>query len=164
MAGVLLGVIPATAAFDGFKNDVVVIIAAALVVSAAFARSGLAEMVLSPILARLASEQTEVTVLAGAASLLSMATKNVGALAILLPVAQEHARRTGVSPSRLLMPMAFASLLGGLVTLVGTSPNIIVSEVRQQALGRPFGMYDFAPVGLSLAAIGLIFVSLAYRL
>jgi di/tricarboxylate transporter len=164
MAGVLTGVVPAQHAFDGFKNDVVVIIAAALVVSAAFARSGIAERVLRPVLAGLKREGSQVAALTTATALLSMATKNVGALAILMPVAQQLCRRTGTSPARLLMPMASASLLGGLVTLVGTSPNIIVSQVRQQSLGKPFGMYDFAPVGLGLTAIGLLFLVFGYRL
>ncbi len=164
LAGLLLGVIPAAEAFDGFKNDVVVIIAAALVVSAACERSGVAELVLRPVLARLHSCQTQVPALAFATALLSMATKNVGALAILMPVAGQLAARTGTPLSRLLMPMSFASLLGGLVTLVGTSPNILVSEVRQHTLGRPFAMFDFAPVGLSLTVMGVAFLSFAYRL
>jgi di/tricarboxylate transporter len=164
LVGVIAGVIPAEHAFDGFKSDVVVIIAAALVVSAAFARSGLVEVILAPVLARLKSEASQVRVLTAATAVLSMLTKNVGALAILLPVAQQLARRTGSAPSRLLMPMASASLLGGLVTLVGTSPNIIVSQVRQQDLGKPFGMYDFEPVGLGLTAIGLLFLTFGYRL
>jgi di/tricarboxylate transporter len=163
LAGVLLGVIPAAHAFDGFKNEVVVIIATALVVSAAFERSGVAEMALRPVLARLSSERTQVPVLTAATAVLSMATKNVGALAILMPVASQLAKRTGTSISRLLMPMSFASLLGGLVTLVGTSPNILVSEVREQTLGKPFGMYDFARVGLSLTLGGVLFLAFAYR-
>lgn len=164
LGGVLVGVIPAKTAFDGFKNDVVLIIAMALVVSAAFARSGIVEVALRPILGKLNSERTQVPALVSATALLSMATKNVGALAILMPVASQLARRTGTSISRLLMPMAFASLLGGLVTLVGTSPNIIVSEVREHTLGKPFAMYDFAPVGLSLTAVGLLFLAFAYPL
>ena len=164
LAGVLLGVIPAKSAFDGFKNDVVLIIAMALVVSAAFARSGIVEVVLRPVLGRLNSERSQVPALATATALLSMTTKNGGALAILMPVASQLSRRTGTSLSRLLMPMAFASLLGGLVTLVGTSPNIIVSEVREHTLGKPFAMYDFAPVGLSLTAVGLVFLAFAYPL
>ena len=102
--------------------------------------------------------------MAAATALLSMATKNVGALAILMPVAQQLSRRTGTSISRLLMPMSFASLLGGLVTLVGTSTNIIVSQVREETLGKPFHMYDFAPVGLGLTGLGLVFLAFAYRL
>jgi len=164
LTGVLIGVVPAASAFDGFKSDVVVIIAAALVVSAAFQRSGVVEIALRPLLSRLKTERSQVPALAAATALLSMATKNVGALAILMPVAQQLARRTGTSPSRLLMPMSFASLLGGLVTLVGTSTNIIVSQVREQVLGKPFGMYDFAPVGLGLTALGLVFLAFAYRI
>ena len=163
LASVLLGLTPAKKAFDGFANDVVVIIACALVVSAGFARSGVIEAMLRPIAPRLKSARTQVPVFVAATALLSMATKNVGALAILMPIALQTARRTGTSPSSLLMPMSFASLLGGLVTLVGTSPNIIVSEVRENVLGKPFGMYDFAPVGLGLTALGVVFLAFAYR-
>jgi di/tricarboxylate transporter len=164
LASVALGVTPAKKAFDGFANEVVVIIACALVVSAGFARSGVIEALLRPIAPKLKSPQTQAPVFVAATALLSMATKNVGALAILMPIALQTARRTGTSPACLLMPMSFAALLGGLVTLVGTSPNIIVSQVRQDVLGKPFGMYDFAPVGLSLAVMGVIFLSFAYRL
>jgi len=164
LTGVLIGVVPAAHAFDGFKSDVVIIIASALVVSAAFQKSGVVELVLRPLLSRLKTERTQVPVLAAATALLSMGSKNVGALAILMPVAQQVSRRTGTAVSRLLMPMSFASLLGGLVTLVGTSTNIIVSQVRHDALGKPFGMYDFAPVGLGLTALGLIYLAFAYRI
>jgi len=164
LTGVLIGVVPAASAFDGFKSDVVVIIAAALVVSAAFDRSGIVEVVLRPLLSKLKREQTQVPALAAATALLSMASKNVGALAILMPAAQQLSRRTGTPVSRLLMPMSFAALLGGLVTLVGTSTNIIVSQVREQTLGKPFGMFDFAPVGLGLTALGLVFLAFAYRI
>jgi di/tricarboxylate transporter len=93
-----------------------------------------------------------------------MATKNVGALAIMMPVALQVARRTGSAPSRLLMPMAFGAMAGGMVTLVGTAPNIIVAQVRQEVVGQSFGMYDFAPVGLGLTAIALAFLAFGYRL
>jgi di/tricarboxylate transporter len=162
--GLLSGVVPTKLAFDGFKNDVVVIIATALVVSAAFARSGVVEALLRPLLGRLKSERGLAPVLTVATALVSMTTKNVGALAMLMPVAMQAARRTGASPSRLLMPMSFASLVGGLVTLVGTSTNIIVSQVREQTVGKPFGMYDFAGVGLSLTAVCLVYLVFAYRL
>ena len=91
--------------------------------------------------------------------------KNIGALAIFLPIAVQVARRSGTPPSKLLMPMAFDSpLIGGLVTLVGTSPNILVSRVRSELLGVPFGMFDFAPVGLGVVAAGLAFLSVGWRL
>jgi di/tricarboxylate transporter len=164
LAAVVLGLVPPDQAFAGFSSEVVVIIACALVVSAGFSRSGLIEALLRPITPRLTSLRSQVPVFTGAVSILSMATKNVGALAILMPIALQTARRSKTPASRLLMPMSFASLLGGLVTLVGTSPNIIVSQMRRDLLGRPFGMYDFAPVGLGLTAIGLIYLAFAYRL
>lgn len=162
--GILIGVIPADQAFNGFSDDVVVIIAAALVLSAAISRSGVIEAVLRPLTGRLRSAQGQVALLVLAVTGLSMVTKNVGALAIMMPVAIGLARRTGTPLSRLLMPMAFASLLGGLVTLVGTSPNILVSEVRERTTGEPFAMFDYAPVGLVLAFGGALFLMVGYRL
>jgi len=164
LAAVLLGLVAPAKAFAGFSNDVVVIIACALVVSAGFGKSGLVEAVLRPITPRLKTTASQVALFVTVVTLLSMATKNVGALAVMMPVAIRTARQSGAPPSRLLMPMSFGSLLGGLVTLVGTSPNIIVSQVRQDLFGRPFGMYDFAPVGLGLAAMGVLFLVFAYRL
>ena len=123
LAGVLTGVVPAAHAFEGLGDDVVVIIGAALIVSVAIDRSGVIEALMRPILPRLGTEQRQVPVLVAAVTLLSMVSKNVGALAIFIPVAMQLARRTGTAASRLLMPMAFGSLVGGLVTLIGTSPQ-----------------------------------------
>lgn len=164
LAGIAIGVVPAKDAFSGFSNDITVIIAAALVVSAAFAKSGIVEAVLRPLIPRLKTEKSQVPVLTAAVTVLSTATKNVGALAILMPVALQLSRRTGSSPSRLLMPMAFGAMMGGMVTLVGTAPNIIVSQVREEMLGKPFGMYDYTPVGLALALLGLAFLTFGYRI
>ncbi|MBB5771700.1 di/tricarboxylate transporter [Brevundimonas vesicularis] len=159
-----IGIIPAEAAFDGFKNDVTVIIACALIVSAAFARSGVIELAMRRVMPLLKTERSQVPVLTGAVTLLSMATKNVGALAIMMPVALQVARQTKSSPARLLMPMAFGAMAGGMVTLVGTAPNIIVAEVRQSIVGEPFAMFDYAPVGLALTLIALAFLAFGYRL
>ena len=104
VCGVAAGVVPPAKAFGGFTSDVVVIIASALVISAAMAKSGVVEQLLQPFLSRLKTPATQVPVLAGSTAVLSMATKNVGALAILMPVAQQLARRTGTSPSRLPAP------------------------------------------------------------
>ena len=163
LIGMAVGIVPVKSAFTGFTSDVVVIIASALVVSAAIAKSGVIEMGIRPLLARLKSLSVQVPVMAGATALLSILTKNVGALAILMPTALKLGRTEGSSVSALLMPMSFMSLLGGLVTLVGTSTNIIVSQVREETLGKPFRMFDFAPVGLCLTALGLVVVSLCWR-
>lgn len=163
-AGIATGLIPIEAAFSGFSNDIVIIIASALVLSAAIARSGLVDMLMAPLLPHLKDERSQVPVLAGVTTILSMATKNVGALALMMPSALQIAKRSGVSAGRLLMPMSFGSLVGGLAVLVGTSPNIIVSEVRDKALGKPFLMFDFLPVGGTLAILAVIYLSFAYRL
>ncbi|WBO23431.1 SLC13 family permease [Sphingomonas abietis] len=164
LIGMTVGVVPVKQAFTGFTSDVVVIIASALVVSAAIAKSGVIETALRPLLSRLRHLSVQVPVMAAVTALLSIVTKNVGALAILMPTALKLGRTEGSSVSALLMPMSFMSLLGGLVTLVGTSTNIIVSQVRQDALGKPFGMFDFAPVGLGLTLLGLVVVSICWRL
>lgn len=164
IAGLAIGVVPAEDAFDGFRNDVTVIIACALVVSAAFAKSGIVQLALQRILPLLKTERSQVPVLTGVVTLLSMCTKNVGALAIMLPVAQQVSRRTGSSVSRLLMPMSFGAMIGGLTTLVGTAPNIIVSQSRQELLGKPFNMFDYTPVGLILTGCALVFLTFGYRL
>jgi len=162
--GMVTGDVPVKQAFSGFTSDVVVIIACALIVSAAIQQSGVTEWALRPLLGRLKRASVQVPVLSGATAILSTLTKNVGALAILMPVAMRVARNSETSASSLLMPMSFMSLLGGLVTLVGTSTNIIVSQVREETFGQPFQMYDFAPVGLALTLLGLLFVSFGWRL
>ncbi len=162
--GLAIGIIPAKHAFEGFSDEVVVIIAAALVVSAGIARSGVVEAAMRPIAPKLKTTARQVPVLSAACMLLSMVTKNVGALAIFLPVAMQLCRRNKTPVSSVLMPMAFAAMLGGIVTLVGTAPNILVAKVRADTTGTPFGLFDFAPVGLVVALSGLAFVSFAWRL
>src|SRR5690606_10751351 len=143
LASVIAGIVPADEAFDGFGSDIVIIVASALIVSAAVARSGVVEIVLRKVGPFLGSTQSQVLGLVASVTLLSAFVKNVGALAMLIPVAFQLARRSGTAPSSLLMPMAFGSLLGGLMTLIGTSPNIIVSQMREQITGEPFRMFDF---------------------
>lgn len=158
------GLVPFDRAFSGFSDDIVIIVGAALVVSAAIARSGVTDAVVQRFAPRLSTVRLQLLVLTATVALLSAFVKNIGALAILLPVAFQMARRSGVSPSLFLMPMAFASLLGGLMTLVGTSPNIIVARVRAEMGEAPFRMFDFLPVGGALTVVGLIFLVLCYRL
>jgi di/tricarboxylate transporter len=164
LAAVLIGIVPADKAFSGFSDDIIAIIASALVVSAAVARSGIVERALQPIAPYLTTKSIQVVVLAGTVAALSGFVKNIGALAMLMPVAFALARKNETSPSVYLMPMAFGSLLGGIVTLVGTSPNILVSRVRQEITGEPFSMFDFTPVGLILAIAGLVFLAVGWRL
>jgi di/tricarboxylate transporter len=164
LAATLLGVVPYDAAFTGFGDDIVIIVASALVVSAAVERSGVVEAALHAFAPRISSVRGQLVLLVATVTVLSAFVKNIGALAMMMPVAFQLARRSSVSPSLFLMPMAFGSLLGGLMTLIGTSPNIIVSRVREELIGQPFSMFDFAPVGVGLAAAGLVFLAIGYRL
>ncbi|MCQ8239750.1 SLC13 family permease [Rhizosaccharibacter radicis] len=163
-AALLTGLVSPEHAFSGFSSEVVVIIAAALVISAAIGRSGIVENLMHPLLPHLRSVQAQVPVLVTAVGLLSMFCKNVGALAIFMPTAQQLARRGKRSPSNLLMPMSFAALLGGLSTLIGTAPNILIAQIREDLEGKPFGMFSFAPVGLVIGAVGITFLTFGYRL
>jgi di/tricarboxylate transporter len=163
-ASVAVGIVPANEAFSGFSDDVVIIVAAALLVSAAVAKSGVTEQVMQPLAPYLRSTRSQVFVLVLAVIVLSTFIKNVGALAILMPVAFQLAKRTGTPPSQLLMPLSFGSLMGGLITMVGTSPNIIVSRLREEIVGQPFQMFDYTPVGLGLSVLGLLCITLTYRL
>ncbi|MCB5175020.1 MULTISPECIES: SLC13 family permease [Microvirga] len=164
LVAVLVGIVPADRAFSGFSDDIVFIVASALLVSAAVAKSGVLEAALNRIGPYLRTTQIQIIVLVGVVTVLSAFVKNIGALAMMIPVAFQIARRSNTAPSCFLMPMAFGSLLGGIVTLVGTSPNIIVSRVRGDLLGQPFEMFDFAPVGLGIAAAGVAFLAFGYRL
>ena len=164
LTGMVVGIVPAKEAFAGFADDIVVIVGSALVVSAGISRSGVVEVAMRPLARHMRTTVAQVVILTGAVTFLSAIVKNIGALAIFLPIAVQMAQRTGTPLSWLLMPMAFGSLLGGLMTLVGTSPNIIVSRMRAEILGQPFGMFDFTPVGLTISLAGLAFLAFGWRL
>ncbi|MGV3512208.1 MAG: SLC13 family permease [Novosphingobium sp.] len=161
---IAIGVVSPKAAFTGFSDDIVVIVGSALVLSAAVQRSGMIELALQSLAQRIRRPQGQMLALSAAVGVSSGFIKNVGALAMLMPGAVQMARRNKASPSLYLMPMAFASLLGGLTTLIGTSPNIIVSRVREEMTGEPFRMFDYLPTGLALLVMGLAFLSVGWRL
>lgn len=164
VAALALGVVKPVDAFSGFSDDIVIIVGSALVLSAAVQRSGAIEVLMRWMTARASRIRSQLLLLTATVGLASALVKNVGALAMLMPAAMQLARKRGASPAVFLMPMSFASLLGGLMTLVGTSPNIIVSRVREDMTGEPFGMFDYLPTGLVLLVVGLVFLRFAYRL
>jgi di/tricarboxylate transporter len=164
LVAVLLGLVKPADAFTGFSDDIVIIVGSALVVSAAISRSGIMDLLLRRFSPERRGPRAQLVILVVSVALMSAFVKNIGALAIMLPVAMQMARKSGVSPSRFLMPMAFASLLGGLMTQIGTSPNIIVSRLREKMTGEPFTMFDYTPVGAALTIVGVIFLVIAYRL
>jgi len=164
LAAIAVGVVPVDKAFSGFSDQVVIIVAAALVVSSGVGKSGVISRLIRRSESVVKTPGSQVLLLSSTVAILSSFMKNIGALAIFLPVALQIARRTGTSASTLLMPMAFGSLIGGIVTLVGTSPNILVSRVREETLGKPYAMFDFAPVGLGILVAGLVFLTFGWRL
>lgn len=164
LAAVAVGIVAPEQAFSGFSDDIVIIVGSALVVSAAVARSGVMEIAVRRLAPNLSKPRLQLLILVLTVTVLSAFIKNIGALAIMMPIAFQMARKSGVSPSLFLMPMSFGALLGGLMTQIGTSPNVIVSRVRGELTGTPFTMFDFTPVGAILAVVGVIFLTLCYRL
>ncbi len=163
-AGVMLGVVPAGDAFSGFASPVVVTVAAVLILSGAIGRSGASENVMTFMMRFDGRPALQLFVLCAACMVISGFMNNVGALALFLPIALAVARASNRSPSDLLMPLAFASLLGGLVTLIGTPPNLLISDIRAKYADGPYQMFDFAPVGLVICAIGLAYLAVCWRL
>ena len=164
-AGVFVGVVPTDHAFDGFSHPAVITVAAVLVISQALQSSGVVSLFLRYLARARGSVTTQIAANCTVTALLSAFMNNIGALALMLPISIRDARRAKRPASSLLMPLSFASLLGGLVTLIGTPPNIIISTYRADRVGEPFKMFDFAPVGLVVAFCGVLFlVTIGWRL
>ncbi|MCI9864415.1 SLC13 family permease [Rhizobium skierniewicense] len=164
LVAVLLGVVPFDKAFSGFSDDIVIIVASALIVSTSVARSGIVDTMIKKYFPEMRSKHLQLAFLMIVVAVMSAFIKNIGALAIMIPVAFQFARKSGSPVSYYLMPMAFAALLGGLMTQIGTSPNIVVSRLRQELTGESFSMFDFTPVGATLAVVGIVFLTFGYKL
>jgi len=156
----LAGVVPKEEVFSGFGHPAVVIIALVLIVSRGLSRSGAIELLAHKVLDASRGLQAHIGIMAGIAAALSSIMNNVAALALLMPLDMQAARRAKRSPAVTLMPLSFATILGGMVTLIGTPPNIVIATFREDALGEPYRMFDFAPVGAVVAIVGVIFVTL----
>lgn len=157
---VVVGIIPEKAAFEGFGHPATIIIALVLVVSKGLANSGAVDLIARWLVPAGRSLLQHIGVMAGLGAAMSALMNNVGALALLMPVDIQAAEREKRSPAITLMPLSFATILGGLITLIGTPPNIIISSIREEKLGAPFKMFDFAPVGLACAVAGVAFVAI----
>lgn len=160
MCTVLAGLVEPNAAFAGFGHPAVVTVAAVLIISSALRNAGVVDEVASRISHLTESPILHIAALTGVVTVASAFMNNVGALALLLPIALSTAQERKRSAGLILMPLAFGSLLGGMMTLIGTPPNIIVASIRAQESGEPFGMFDFAPVGLPIAVVGFAFITL----
>jgi di/tricarboxylate transporter len=160
LASVLGGVVPAAEAFSGFGHPAVISVAGVLVLSRGLQTSGAVDALARRVLPRESGPTLSLLALVSLGALLSGFMNNVGAMALLMPVAMQLAKRLEFSPGRVLMPLAFGTILGGMTTLIGTPPNLIVSGFRAQQGAGSFGMFDFTPVGLAVALVGIAFVAL----
>ncbi|WP_170368089.1 SLC13 family permease [Ruegeria arenilitoris] len=160
MVGVILGVVPVDKAFAGFGHPATIIVALVLVVSAGLVRSGAVFLITRTLVDASRSLGAHIALMGGIGAVLSAFMNNVAALALLMPVDIQTARKAGRPVGLSLMPLSFATILGGMATLIGTPPNIIIASIRQETLGEPFQMFDFAPVGGLAAIAGLAFVAL----
>jgi len=163
MAAILMGLVPTDAAFDGFAHPAVVTVAAVLVISRALGSAGVVDLIAGQV-TRIGDRVFLQTVaLTLVVAVCSAFMNNVGALALMLPVAIKVSRDHKFPVSRLLMPLAFGSLLGGLTTLIGTPPNIIIATYRATEMGEAFSLFDFAPVGLVVMVAGIVLISVLPR-
>ena len=160
IAGVITGAVPSNEAFSGFGHPATIIVALVLIVSAGLVRSGAVYLITNTCVDASRSISTHIVLMGFIGATISAFVNNVAALALLLPVDVQTAKKAGRTAGLSLMPLSFATILGGMATLVGTPPNIIISSFRERALGAPFEMFDFAPVGGIVALIGIIFVAL----
>lgn len=159
----IVGIVPADEAFTGFGHPAVITVAAILVLSRGLINAGIINPVVRSLSSMTNRPGLQVAALTGLVALCSGFMNNIGAMALSMPIAIAMARKAGRSPSYLLMPLAFGSLLGGLLTLIGTPPNIIIATFRAEVKGEPFRMFDFLPVGLAVAAAGVAFIALMGR-
>ncbi len=160
MLGVVLGVVDTKDAFAGFGHSATLVVALVLVVSAGLVRSGAVFLITRTLVDASRALGAHIALMGVVGGVLSAFMNNVAALALLMPVDIQTARKAGRTPALSLMPLSFATILGGMVTLIGTPPNIIIASIRQDQLGEPFRMFDFAPVGGVTAIAGLAFVAL----
>ncbi len=168
VAAVIAGVVPTDKAFEGFGHPATIIIALVLIVSRGLSNSGAVDLIANFVISGTRSLSAHIGIISAVGAALSAIMNNVGALALLMPVDIQAAHKAKRSPALTLMPLSFATMLGGLVTLIGTPPNIIIASFRAgvadptnpaKTLG-PFQMFDFAPVGAACALAGVLFVTL----
>lgn len=160
MCTVIAGLVEPNEAFEGFGHPAVITVAAVLIISSALRNAGVVDELASRISHLTETPILHIAALTAVVTVASAFMNNVGALALLLPIALSTAQERKRSPGLILMPLAFGSLLGGMMTLIGTPPNIIVASIRAKESGEPFGMFDFAPVGLPIAIVGFAFITL----
>jgi len=160
IVAVLLGVVPEKEAFLGFGHPAVVTVAAVLILSQGLQNAGVVSLITEQMRRIKFNSFTLLASITIIVTILSAFMNNVGALALMLPITMVAAKEYNIPPARLLMPLAFGSILGGLTTLIGTPPNIIIAAYRAEVMGEKYAMFDFSPVGVPIAVIGVLFIIL----
>ena len=160
MLALFTGAVPYSQAFSGFANPAVITVACVMVISFAISQTGYIHQFSQRLLKKNMSTPMQIAILTAVAMTLSAFINNVGALALIMPLAIQNCIKRNLAPSLVLMPIAVGAGLGGLITEFGTPPNILISGFRQELSGHPFGIFDFTPVGLIVAAVGLLFIIL----
>jgi di/tricarboxylate transporter len=158
MAGVIAGLVPTEVAFAGFGHPAVITVACVLVLSRGLQNTGAVDWLARTMLPRDAGRLISMLALMGLGAALSGFMNNVGAMALLMPIAVQLSDRLDLTQGQVLMPLAFGTILGGTTTLIGTPPNLIVSGFRAEAGLGHFAIFDFAPIGVALAVAGVVFV------
>ena len=154
----IFGIVPQTELFSGFGNPATITVALVLIVSFGLTKSGAVEFITQLIEPFSSNPLLHISILTFLAAFLSMFMNNVGALALLMPIAIQSTTKAGRPPATVLMPLSFGSILGGLVTLIGTPPNILIANYRREVTGEAFTMFYFAPVGGGVAIAGILFM------
>ncbi|MCH8491388.1 MAG: anion permease, partial [Oceanicaulis sp.] len=163
LACVVAGLIEPGAAFAGFGHPAVITVACVLVLSRGLQNSGAVDIIARHAIPSGAGQLVSMSALVALGAVLSGFMNNVGAMALLMPVAVRLAGRFDLAPGQVLMPLAFGTILGGMTTLIGTPPNLIVSGFRADLTGEGFAMFDFTAVGVAVAVVGVVFVIAASR-
>ncbi len=156
---VLGGAISAEAAFEGFGHEATIIVALVLVISRAMINAGAVELIAQYVVSASRPLPLHITIMSVTGAALSAVINNVAAIVILMSLDMEAAKKASRSPSLSLMPLSYATIFGGMITLIGTPSNIVIAQFRERALGEPYGMFDFAPVGIVCAVVGIAFVA-----
>jgi di/tricarboxylate transporter len=155
----LLGVVPIKELFSGFGHPAVIIVALVLVISRGLIYSGAVELITQQLSKYIKGITSHIAIMGGAAAMLSSIINNIAALAILMPADLNLAKKANRSPAKTLMPLSFASILGGMVTMIGTAPNVVIATFREDTFGTAYTKFDFAYVGLITAIAGVLFIS-----
>ncbi len=161
IVAVVVGAVPADSAFEGFGHPATIIVALVLIISRGLINAGVVQLITRYVIDAGRGLSAHIGIMATVGAGLSAVMNNVAALAVLMPVDLQASEQAKRAPGLTLMPISFATLLGGLVTLIGTPPNIIIANFRQEVTGEPFGMFDFTPVGLAISLVGVAFIALA---